>query len=82
MEGVIRFLRTERSKEELELALNVLMDFRALESPEEWERCSFESWKKLEQFQNYLQILVGAKLTDIDDEEAEEYYKKIKEERG
>ena len=66
MAGVITFLKTTRSKQELQTALDVLREFKALESKEEWFNISFTAWTKLEQFEEYLAFLVEGKLLNDD----------------
>ena len=55
------FLKTERSKGELEAALLVLRDFKQCESGNEWLLTSFTAWAKLEQFEEFLEHLVEGK---------------------
>ena len=48
------FLKTTRSKEELKLALEVLREFKACESQNEWLAIPFAAWAKLEQIEEFL----------------------------
>ena len=59
--GIINFLKTGRPKEELRAALETLKEFKENESRDEWLRCSWESWVKLEQLEEYLEYLVNNK---------------------
>lgn len=57
------FLKTVRSKDELQAALEVLREFKACESEEEWAYIPFAAWAKLEQLEEFLAHLVeGAPL--------------------
>lgn len=51
---LIDFLKTTRTKEELKTALEVLREFKECESEQEWARCPFVAWAKLEQMEEYL----------------------------
>ena len=53
------FLKTPRSKDELRVALEVLREFKACESLEEWAAIMFASWAKLEQLEEFLDHLVN-----------------------
>lgn len=75
--GLLRFLRTERSKDDLKLCLDVLREFRCCESRDEWAFGSFESWARLEQFENYLQLLTGTEVEDVDDKVAKDFFNTI-----
>lgn len=55
------FLKTLRSRAELETALAVLREFKANESEEEWLGIWFSAWVKLEQLQEFLEHLVEGK---------------------
>ena len=55
------FLKTTRSKEELKIALDVLLEFKRCESKEEWLGIIFAAWAKLEQFEEFLEYLVNGK---------------------
>lgn len=57
------FLKTNRSKDELRIALEVVREFKECESGQEWAMISFAAWAKLEQLEEYLAHLVeGAPL--------------------
>ncbi len=59
------FLKTKQTKLALETTLNVLREFKACESEEEWLWISSGAWAKLEQFQEFLEHLVeGTELKD------------------
>lgn len=59
------FLKTQRTKEELTAALEVLREFKGCESQEEWLMIPFAAWAKLEQMEEFLAHLVeGAPLAD------------------
>lgn len=51
---IVDFLQTPRTKEELRLALEVLREFKACESEDEWNVTPFAAWAKLEQFEEFL----------------------------
>ena len=58
MTRITDFLETERSQEELRIALMVLREFKACESEQEWIGTPFFVWAKLEQFEEFLAHLV------------------------
>lgn len=59
------FLKTQRSKEELTIALDVLREFKQCESELEWAMVMFATWVKLEQLEEFLGHLVeGTPLAD------------------
>lgn len=58
-QGVIGFLKTKRSEDELRIALDVLREFKAHESVDEWIAIMFSAWAKLEQLEEYLDHLVN-----------------------
>ena len=55
------FLNTTRTNEELKTALELLREFKAGESQEEWLSLPFATWTKLEQLEEFLEHLVEAK---------------------
>jgi len=64
-QGVIDFLQTKRSKEELKIALDVLREFKGHESPREWLLIGFKAWQKIEQLEEFLAHLVeGSELRE------------------
>ena len=63
---LIDFLKTKRTKTELQTALDVIRDFKANESPDEWGMVPFACWVKLEQLQEYLAHLAESKLLKPD----------------
>ena len=72
-DGMLRFLKTARSKSELSLALDVLIEFKGCESVGEWAAIPFAAWAKLEQFQDYLRLLTGRDVKEVDDQTAKDY---------
>ena len=48
------FLKTQRSKEELKAALDVLREFKTCESTDEYLAIPFVAWAKLEQLEEFL----------------------------
>ena len=60
---ITNFLNTERSKTELDIALEVLREFKSCEGRDEWLGTPFIAWAKLEQLEEFLAHLAeGAKL--------------------
>lgn len=55
------FLNTSRPKEELEIALAVVRDFKAAESTDEWLKIPSSAWAKLEQLEEFLAHMVEGK---------------------
>lgn len=55
---IIDFLKTNRDKKDLKIALEVLTEFKECESVEEWFVIDFAAWAKLEQLEEYLRHLV------------------------
>lgn len=55
---ITNFLKTTRSKHDLEIALSVLREFKQGESQEEWTSIMFIAWAKLEQLEEFLAHLV------------------------
>lgn len=55
------FLKTTRSKEDLQIVLEVLQEFKNNESTEEWLMIPFEAWIKLEQLEEFLEYMVNEK---------------------
>lgn len=55
------FLKTNRSKADLEIALTVLREFKENESAEEYFGIWFMAWAKFEQLQEFLEHLVEGK---------------------
>ncbi len=58
MAGVIDFLKTNKSKDDLKAALAVVRAFKECESREEWLHITFGAWAKLEQLEEFLAHLV------------------------
>ena len=52
------FLKTERSKDELKHALEILREFKGCEIQDEWLMIPFAAWAKLEQMEEFLAHLV------------------------
>lgn len=73
--GLLEFLKTKRTKEELKLCLDILKEFKGCETKTEWLMCSFESWAKLEQFEDYLRLLTETEVEEVEDEQAKEFFK-------
>jgi hypothetical protein len=61
MKKITDFLKTNKSKEELKIALDILLEFKNCESNEEYLRIPFAAWAKLEQLEEYLEHLVNGK---------------------
>jgi hypothetical protein len=55
---LIDFLKTKRSRSDLQIALDVLREFKELESKREWFFVPFMAWSKFEQLEEYLDHLV------------------------
>lgn len=59
-EGTDRFeVISQAPREELEVALRVILRFKACESNSEWLGCSSESWAKLEALEYQLERMIG-----------------------
>lgn len=56
---LINFLKTERSKEDLAVALAVLREFKSMESTTEYLATPFSAWMRLEQLEEYLDHLAN-----------------------
>ena len=52
------FLDTQRSAEQLTVAVAVVREFKECESPEEWASIPFAAWAKMEQLEEFLAHLV------------------------
>ncbi len=76
--GLLEFLKTKRTKEELKLCLEILEEFKSCENQMEWMMCNFSTWVKLEQFQDYLRLLTDTELENVDDEQAKEFLNTVK----
>lgn len=63
--GLVEFLKTKRSKQELEIALSVLREFKSNESDEEWAAGFFLTWAQIEKFENMLVALCESKRKDV-----------------
>lgn len=71
---LIDFLKTKRSKEELQLTLDVLREFIDCEGDAEYFIIPFEAWAKVGQFLEFLEHLVeGKPLEDDTKHEIEKY---------
>jgi hypothetical protein len=55
---ILNFLKTGRDKAQLRVALEVIREFKAHESIEEYGMTPFMAWAKLEQLEEYLAHLV------------------------
>lgn len=56
--AIIDFLKTQRSPDQLAVALEVIKEFKGCESKSEWLMVSFSAWAKLEQLEEFLRHLV------------------------
>ena len=63
---LIDFLKTKRTKEELQLTLDVLREFLDCESTAEYHAIPFEAWAKLEQFYEFLAHLAEGRSLEGD----------------
>ncbi|WP_316979237.1 hypothetical protein [Shumkonia mesophila] len=63
---LIDFLKTQRSREDLKTALDVLREFKSCESDEEWFLCPCAAWTKLEQMEEYLAHLAADEPLEAD----------------
>ena len=63
------FLKTTRKKEDLQIALEVLKEFKGCESLDEWAFTYFHNWIKFEQFEEFLEHLVNGKELQEDTKE-------------
>lgn len=70
---LLEFLKTKRTKEELNIVLDVLKEFKYHESQEEWCFCPLKSWEKLEQFEDYLRLLTEREVEEVNDDKAKQY---------
>lgn len=75
MKGITDFLATTRSPDELRITLEVLREFKACESKEEWFAIPFAAWVKLEQAVEFLEHLVEGQPLKPDTLEYVEYLK-------
>jgi hypothetical protein len=75
--GLLDFLKTKRTKEELKLCLDILKEFKECESQAEWLMCSFSTWVKLEQFEDYLRLLTDTETESVNDEQAKHFFSKL-----
>lgn len=76
--GLLNFLKTTRSKEDLKTALSVLEEFKQAESSAEYFGGSFSLWVRLEQFEDYLRLLTGEGVNQVDDKIAKSYFEALK----
>jgi hypothetical protein len=75
-EGLLRFMRTTRPREELRVALDVIRDFKACENRDEWAM-PFHHWMRLEQLEDYLKLLVGDRPDEVSDQTALDYFGRL-----
>lgn len=73
---LLEFLKTKRTKKELNIALDILKEFKNCENLEEWVSCPFYLWTRLEQLEDYLGLLTNRETNKIKDKTAKKYYKK------
>lgn len=78
---LLEFLKTKRKKEELIQTLDILKEFKNLESRKEWDFCSVECWIKFEQFEDYLRLLTGREVDEVDDDKAKGYFSALAKKR-
>ena len=78
-EGILTFLNTTRSKEELRTALSVIEEFKASESEAEWFGIMFSAWAKLEQLEDFLRLLTGEGADQVTDQIALDYFAALSE---
>lgn len=64
---LIEFLETERTKEELNTALDIIKEFKEKESEREFMQFSCESWQRLEQLEEYLKLLINREKDTVED---------------
>ena len=64
--AITDFLKTNKDKHELKIALDVLKEFKDCESTEEWLQIFFSAWAKLEQLEEFLEHLVNDKPLEKD----------------
>lgn len=67
-DGVLRILQTATSRDKLNAALDVIEEFKALESDAEWLVIMFDAWAKLEQLEDCLRLLTGRDAESVSDE--------------
>lgn len=72
-DGALRFLKTTKSRADLCIALDVLMEFKDCENAGEWMMTPFAAWAKLEQLQDYLCLLTSRDVDKVDDQTAKDY---------
>jgi hypothetical protein len=60
------FLKTNRTRDELRSALEVIREFKECESENEWLMIPFAAWTKLEQLEEFLAHLVEDKPLEED----------------
>lgn len=77
--GILTFLKTQRSKEELRTALAVLTEFKECESQAEWFGIMFDAWAKLEQLEDFLRLLTGDGANKVTDQRALDYFAELPE---
>lgn len=73
--GLLDFLKTSRTKDELKLCLDILQEFKDKESQGEWLMVPFMAWSKFEQFQDYLRLLTDTDVSEVNDQTAKKFIK-------
>ncbi len=73
--GLLDFLKTKRTIEELKLCLDILKEFKSCESYSEFCFSSFESWQRFEQFEDYLKLLTNTDVDEVEDDKAKLFLK-------
>jgi hypothetical protein len=76
--GTWQFLKTTRTREELVTALDVLLEFKRLESEGEWLRVPFQCWDVFEAFEEALRLLTGRGARSVKDKTARELMRLIR----
>ena len=75
-EGLISFLKTTTSINDLIVTLKVIREFKKCESKREW-LMPFIQWVRLEQLEDYLCLLTGVDANRVTDQKALDYFKTI-----
>ena len=66
--GILRILKTKTPKHKLNAALDVIEEFKKLESSLEWMEIPFAAWTKLEQLEDALRLMTGRDNDQVTDE--------------
>lgn len=76
-EGLISFLRTDISQDDLATALRVILAFKDCESQDDWLQ-PFHMWVRLEQLEDYLKLLTGTGTEAVEDQKAIDFLKAVR----